>query len=123
MIGLTFEKQYKTLGPNTQNAKSVTNYQATRLNEIEIMVLLVIMYTESDKNITSCLYSERFFYFSDMTSEIAGRVFLGYLRVYSDWTRQRQFDGYNFAGFKSAFTPSASSRCARIADIPFTVTL
>ena len=35
---------------------------------------------------------------------------------------QLQFDGYNFAGFKSAFTPSASTRCARIADIPFTVT-
>ena len=34
---------------------------------------------------------------------------------------QRQFDGYNFADFKSAFTPSATTRCARIADIPFTV--
>ena len=31
------------------------------------------------------------------------------VRVYSDWTRQRQFDGYNFAGFTSAFTPSAST--------------
>ena len=41
------------------------------------------------------------------------------MRVYSDWTRHRQYDGYNFAGFRSAFT---TTRCARIADIPFTVT-
>ena len=27
-----------------------------------------------------------------------------------------------FRRLKSAFTPSASTRCARIADIPFTVT-
>ena len=31
-----------------------------------------------------------------------------------------KFDGYNFAGIKSAFTLSASTRCARIVDIPFT---
>ena len=42
------------------------------------------------------------------------------LRVYSDRTRRVKFEGYNFAGFKSAFTLSASSRCACIADIPFT---
>ena len=42
-----------------------------------------------------------------------------YLRVYSDLTRHDKFDGYNFADFKSAFTLSASARCARIADTQF----
>ena len=42
------------------------------------------------------------------------------IRVYSDWMRRVKFDGYNFVGLKSAFTLSASTRCAHIADIPFT---
>ena len=42
------------------------------------------------------------------------------VRVYSGWTRHVKFVGYNFAGFKSAFTLGASTRRARIADIPFT---
>ena len=42
------------------------------------------------------------------------------LSVYTDWTRHVKFDGYSFAGFISAFTLSASTRCARIAEISFT---
>ena len=67
-------KQIK--GLNKQNAISVANYQATRKNVIETIVLLVTVLTERDKNIASGFYRELVFQFSDIASDFASMLFL-----------------------------------------------